>query len=642
MKILLEIILVYLGASSLDAKIMTLQADFQRNKDNHPVWDLSRASNGKALILHPDKSLSLNFCLRRSTAVMVHDFRFANGNRSETVLVEIDRILMGIFQTPSSLDGQWDNFMSTGQFPRIPRLPIGWHTITVKLNGTADGIAVDKIDFNLNDEIITPDIFSCELSCIPDQNFNLRANDHLTENSFIVQESYKTTCPEVDNINVPIFNPSVQEYELTAALPQYRAFSNWRHENTTGCPHLSPILWSFNDIRISATTREQVREKTAKMYFSMGHDIFSRMSLMVILQFRLEGKSKGLIDSEMGSILKAKFRDLKQDVRLTMRFKGSHPEISRPVVKILSPSNPETRWDIDDFSWTEFDYNLIFLNLDTNASEALNLDFLFLERRPMLPDQVQTIFKGDNIIVEAVFSNFWWLNPDSMSITLSNKHTFNNASYFRLYRPIPWNSGYAQVFVMYQDGNARLLPVPPEGVDWIPFGSSVIIGQTDPTVTRPFASITHVFIDTDALVMDVTYKDGGSSKLTLINSLSETRIVVSDIFFQRNPIMYPFATFRSMYVTEGNSDVDHVSINGIYPRHIMTDFGAVMGRSFVFHRKCMSRHLNLSPDIYIDVRRTENDVAKVHLLQSDMFQALLQRIQQQRKRLWTPRLRNTG
>lgn len=133
MKILLEIILVYLGASSLDAKIMTLQADFQRNKDNHPVWDLSRASNGKALILHPDKSLSLNFCLRRSTAVMVHDFRFANGNRSETVLVEIDRILMGIFQTPSSLDGQWDNFMSTGQFPRIPRLPIGWHTITVRL-----------------------------------------------------------------------------------------------------------------------------------------------------------------------------------------------------------------------------------------------------------------------------------------------------------------------------------------------------------------------------------------------------------------------------------------------------------------------------------------------------------------------------
>ena len=176
----------------------------------------------------------------------------------------------------------------------------------------------------------------------------------------------------------------------------------------------------------------------------------------------------------------------------------------------------------------------------------------------------------------------------------------------------------------------------------IPFGSSVIIGQTDPTVTRPFASIKHVIIDTESLAMNVAYQDGGSSKLTLINSLSKTEIIVSDIRFQRNPILYPFATFRSMYVTEGNSDMDHVSINGIYPRHIMTDFDAIMGRSFVFHRKCMSRHLNLSPDIYVDVRRTENDVAKVHLLQSDMFQTLLQRIQHQRKRLWTPILRNSG
>ena len=378
------------------------------------------------------------------------------------------------------------------------------------------------------------------------------------------------------------------------------------------------------------------------MYFSMGHYIHSRLSLMIILQFKLEGKSQGLVDSEMGSILNAKFRNLKQDVKLTMRFKGSHPEISRPVTRILSSSNPETRWNINDFSWTEYDYNLIFLNLDTNSSHPLDLDFLLLERRPMLPDEVKQIFKNDNLIVEAIFSDFWWLNPESMSLTLSNSHSFNNVSYFRLYRPIPWNSGYAQVFVMYQDGNARLLPVPPEGVDWIPFGSSVIIGQTDPTVTRPFASIEHVWIDTENLVMNVAYKDGGSSKLTLKNSLSETRIIVSDISFHRNPILYPFATFRSMYVTEGNSDVDHVSINGIYPRHIMTDFGAIMGRSFVFHRKCMSRHLILSPDIYVDIRRTENDVAKIHLLQSDMFQALLERIQNQRHRLWTPRLRNTG
>ena len=131
MQIYWWIVLICFKVNGGDAKIMTIQADFQRNKDNHPVWDLSHASNGKALILKQERSLSLNFCLRRNTAVMVQDFRFSNGNGSETVLVYIDQTLMGIFQTPASITRNWNQFMSTGQFPRIPRLSIGWHHITV-------------------------------------------------------------------------------------------------------------------------------------------------------------------------------------------------------------------------------------------------------------------------------------------------------------------------------------------------------------------------------------------------------------------------------------------------------------------------------------------------------------------------------
>ena len=133
MEIFLKAFVLCVGFISSYGKVMTIEADFQRNKDNHPVWDLSHASNGKAIILRPGKSLSLNFCLRQSTAVMVNDFRFSNGNGSETVLVEIDHILMGIFQTPASYTGDWNNFMSTGQFPRVPRLSIGWHHITVRI-----------------------------------------------------------------------------------------------------------------------------------------------------------------------------------------------------------------------------------------------------------------------------------------------------------------------------------------------------------------------------------------------------------------------------------------------------------------------------------------------------------------------------
>ena len=460
----------------------------------------------------------------------------------------------------------------------------------------------------------------------------------------MVQESYKTTCPEVDNINIPIFNTNVQEYEITAVLPRYKTFSNWRTENITGCPHLSPVYWSFSNIILDQKkpeVQQKMRTEKAIMYITDGKDKYSRISVQLIPQFKLEGKSMGMVDSEMGTILTIKFKEVKSNIRVGMKYVGRRA-ITRPDVKLITQNRPVAVWNTPDFSWSDSKYNLIFLEIDSNSSTPIEVQNLTLERRPWLADQIKTIYKDDNVIVEAVFSDFWWLYPDSLTIHLSSGEVYYNTSYFRVYRPIPWNSGYAQVFVLYQDGNARLLPVPPEGADWIPFGSSVIIGQTDPTVVRPYASITDVWIDLDRFIFDLQYKNGDTSKLTLICTLSETRVIVSDIRFRGNPLYFPFTTFRSMYVAEGNSDVDHVSVNGIYPRHIMDDFGAVMGRSFVFHRTCMSRHLNLSPDIYIDIRRTTNDVEKAQLLQSEDFQLLLQRIQRHRYRLWTPRLRNYG
>lgn len=624
--------------TTAQCNVFILQMDFKRNSENHPVWHLSNASDGTAVILEPQKHISLNFCLRQASAVRLNDFRFSNGNNSDSVVVEIDDIPMGMFRSLVDPRHNWNRFLSTGPFPAVPLLSIGWHKLVIKFNGTGDGLAVDHIELDIDDDKITRDILSCELTCIPDFTYHVRENEMQTQASFMVQESYKTTCPEVDNINVPIFNPSVQEYEITAVLPQYRSFSNWRVENTTGCPHLSPFYWSFNNMELTSNMRDIIETPKAKLYFSHGQDPYSKISLLMLVSFRMEGKSKGMVDSEMGTILKIQFRHLTDDVHLVFRYKGRHPGISDPDVKYVSPMHPQTEWTTHDFSWTERDFNVLFVYLSSNTSKPLLLDHMYLERRPWLADQVEMIYKGDDAIVEVVFSDFWWLNPDSMSVHLSNGQTHNNVSYFRIYRPIAWNSGYAQVFVLYQDGNARLLPVPPEGVDWIPFGSSVIIGQTDPTVVRPYASITDAYIDVNSLVMNLRYKDGGHCKLTLKSSLTETRVVVSDLFMTRNPILFPFTTFRSMYVAEGNSDVDHIKVNGIYTRHIMDNFDAMMGRNFVFHRKCMSRHLNLSPDIYIDIRRTAINIPEVPLLSSEPFQSLLQRIQNHRFRLWTPRL----
>lgn len=127
--LLLSIISVFLGYT--EGKLFTIQADYQRNRENHPVWDLTNSSDGNAVILEPHKTLAINFCLRTNSPVAVTDFRFSNGNGSEVVVVEIDEIVIGMFRSPSNKDHSWNLFLSTGRFPRAPVLPIGWHKLTV-------------------------------------------------------------------------------------------------------------------------------------------------------------------------------------------------------------------------------------------------------------------------------------------------------------------------------------------------------------------------------------------------------------------------------------------------------------------------------------------------------------------------------
>ena len=56
----------------------------------------------------------------------------------------------------------------------------------------------------------------------------------------------------------------------------------------------------------------------------------------------------------------------------------------------------------------------------------------------------------------------------------------------------------------------RLLPVTPHGLNWIPFGSSVLLGQTDPHSSRPSAPIANVSINPTTLSMTLIYIDGGT------------------------------------------------------------------------------------------------------------------------------------
>ena len=102
------------------------------------------------------------------------------------------------------------------------------------------------------------------------------------------------------------------------------------------------------------------------------------------------------------------------------------------------------------------------------------------------------------------------------------------------------------------------------------------------------------------------YHDGGSARLALSSSQTVTELIVSDIRSGRGDSWrrLPFATLRSMYIEDGNSDCDSVLVDGKSYRPIMGEWGSLLGKSFFFFRRCESSHLTLSPDLRIDIRKT--------------------------------------
>lgn len=118
---------------TVNAKLFTIQFNDKRIRENHPIWDLTNTSNGKALMLESEKTLTYNFCLRTWSNITVKDFRFSNGNLSEKVVLNIDQHVMGSFWTPTNQQHSWNLFLSTGEFPRYYILPVGLHRLVVRI-----------------------------------------------------------------------------------------------------------------------------------------------------------------------------------------------------------------------------------------------------------------------------------------------------------------------------------------------------------------------------------------------------------------------------------------------------------------------------------------------------------------------------
>jgi hypothetical protein len=195
-------------------------------------------------------------------------------------------------------------------------------------------------------------------------------------------------------------------------------------------------------------------------------------------------------------------------------------------------------------------------------------------------------------VIEVCVVPDWW-RPFGMSVIVGDD--IANGHYLRWYRKVAGENNWPQFLVLYQDGNMRLKPHPPEGRTDTCFGSSIIVGPAAPD-TRPYIDIHDVDVSPGTSSLRITYRNGGVADLNL--SVDRVSAVAQVVGYEATS--NPIATFRSMWVTDGNSDADHVEAEqGNLP--ILGSWTSLAGPWWLFHREVRSTHNTSAPDILIEL-----------------------------------------
>jgi hypothetical protein len=231
------------------------------------------------------------------------------------------------------------------------------------------------------------------------------------------------------------------------------------------------------------------------------------------------------------------------------------------------------------------------------------------------------LFDDGFTVIDAVREAFWW-RPTGMSVSVNSGYPESDIHYLRVYKKVFNELSWPQVLIIYQDGNIRAVPHPPMGTTSVCFGTSVIVGPAA-NAYRPFAEISLINYIPTSDALEVQYKAGWLATLNILTVDRTVTRIKAAINFPNTTL--PFCTVRSMYVADGNADVDHVRwkdiSTAVHSDPIMTFPGGV-GGEWLFYRQTPSYHNMSGPDIKIVIERSPvyrffNTVAGGHFFTID-------------------------
>ncbi|XP_060076690.1 uncharacterized protein LOC132556323 [Ylistrum balloti] len=600
------------------AKIVKLEIEEFKLKKYEPwiyrddVVTRSGASGQSSVHLFQNDVMIGEFCLPGYRKFEIVNMMYSNDGPTDVINVSINRKHIGTAQAKLLIGGKsgWNDFRSTWNIGKPMTLPPGRHTIM--LNVTASdrwGTELDAILFNIEDEDLSDKAFQCALFCFEDINYSdiTGRRDDIPSAKF-VQYSSSTTCTEEDNIKVAIYHDTARKLLITASGPGYRSFGNSRTPNYEGCKITNP-LWRFGDISVDPS-RTPVESSRALVRFAGENDnIEVTVTFAAIERLR----TRDFNNLNVGTTLYVKLRNLTTVVQVFAAYLGQKRTWTNLSWQSFSPEILTRNWSIPDWSWSKEKGNLLkltFVRTSTEASLPIVIEEIGLSERQMNHSK-RFLFENEEFTLEGVDLDFWWQKDKNMTVSILQTGDWHvDIDCIRINYKQQWKADLrSQIFEICQDGLVKLAPPAPHGLDWIPFGSSILLGAADPRLLRPYTDIKHIDIDARMISLNIRYRDNSSLSLSLKPSYLETRLFVQDIFVSGEKRMaLPLITFLSMWVSDGNADVDHITINGDSPRHIIQRWGTLYGVSATFFRQCISSHNTQSPDIRIDVLGDEDEV----------------------------------
>lgn len=204
----------------------------------------------------------------------------------------------------------------------------------------------------------------------------------------------------------------------------------------------------------------------------------------------------------------------------------------------------------------------------------------------------------DGLYVIANRDEIFW-RSNGMTVTCDGLPYFeDNIHYIEIGNKILGVDEYPQYFVLYCDGYMRLIPFPPMNHKSVCFGSSVLIGPAVGS-RRPYADIESVDFRSVSKTLFIKYRAGGTAILDfgIVSRTNATVKVIVDYATDQS-----FCTLRSVYVADGNSDCDYVSVtqnNGVIYHYPIMSFTGGDGIAWFFHRRIESIQRQSAPDIAI-------------------------------------------